>query len=77
VIQITYNHERSQFQSVFGRFDRDSYEWVLPENSPDFPVPFFVSAQDSDENGTNNAEVSPESFIILNEEVLHWNSICR
>ncbi len=40
------------------RFDRESYEWVLPENSPDFPIPFFVYADDEDENGTENAEVS-------------------
>ena len=39
------------------RFDRESYEWLLPENSPDFPVPFFVYADDADENGTENAEV--------------------
>ena len=42
---------------VFFFADRDSYEWVLPENSPDFPIPFFVYADDDDENGTQNAEV--------------------
>jgi hypothetical protein len=30
----------------------------LPENSPDFPIPFFVYADDDDENGTQNAEVN-------------------
>jgi hypothetical protein len=35
---------------------------VLPENSPDFPIPFFVYADDDDENGTANAEVSLRKF---------------
>ena len=54
VLQVR-NYSTNVF--FFYRFERDSYEWVLPENSPDFPIPFFVYADDQDENGTANAEV--------------------
>ena len=38
-------------------FRRDSYESSIAENEDRFALPFVVSADDKDENGTENAEV--------------------
>ena len=38
-------------------FRQDSYETRIAENDDRFPSPFVVTADDKDENGTENAEV--------------------
>ena len=38
-------------------FRKDGYEATLEENSDAFPTPFVVEAEDSDENGTENAQI--------------------
>ena len=48
------SHEAAR-DITFQKFDQDSYTAHLKENSVEFNEPFFLKAEDNDENETENA----------------------